>query len=92
VTDRRLTTTQWKRTRVLVLIRDHYQCQVRGPDCKGYATEVDHIVSRTDGGAMYDPANLRACCKPCNGWRAARRTNDKRFGYRTTVPEYDVRL
>jgi 5-methylcytosine-specific restriction endonuclease McrA len=81
-----LWTRQWKRTRLYVLIRDGYVCQIRGPKCRGYATEVDHIVARVDGGAVFDPSNLRAACQPCNGGRGGRRR------YRTAVPDYETRL
>jgi 5-methylcytosine-specific restriction protein A len=87
--DPMLRSVAWRRVRVYVLIRDRYTCQIRGRKCKGHATEVDHIVSRADGGALFDPANLRAACKPCNGGRGAERTNRK---YRTSVPTYETRM
>ena len=86
-----LTSAQWKRTRLYVLDRDGWQCQIHGPRCLGYANEVDHVVTRADGGAMFNPANLRASCGPCNRGRAAHRTNDMRH-YRTGVPTYETRL
>ena len=58
---------RWKKMRKLVLERDGYRCQLQcSPKCKGDATEVDHIVSVSDGGAWLDPANLVAACKSCN--------------------------
>ena len=87
-----LNTPAYRRTRLFVLIRDEYVCQIRGPKCRGYATEVDHVVSRADGGAVFDPANMRASCRPCNGGRSADRTNTMRRRYRTAVPDYEVRL
>jgi 5-methylcytosine-specific restriction endonuclease McrA len=57
---------QWKAVRRAVLARDGHQCQIRGPKCKGRATHVDHIVSISQGGALLDPANLRAACASCN--------------------------
>jgi 5-methylcytosine-specific restriction protein A len=89
--DARLTTPAYRRLRLLVLDRDRWRCQVRGPRCTKVATEVDHVIERADGGAMYDPANMRASCKPCNGWRAANRTNALRR-YRLGVPDYETRL
>jgi HNH endonuclease len=79
----------WQRIRIYVLERDRYRCKIRGAHCKGDATEVDHIVPRADGGALFDPDNLRAACKPCNGGRGAERTNRK---YRTSVPTYETRF
>ena len=90
-----LTSGTWRRVRLLVLERDRYRCQVRGRHCHGWANQVDHIVSRADGGALFDPANLRAACPACNGGRAAESTNAKRASrltYRVTVPTYETRL
>lgn len=66
---------QWSRVRLLVLERDGYQCRVRGPKCKRKATEADHIIPWRDGGAWFEPANLRASCDWCNTWRANRQKN-----------------
>jgi 5-methylcytosine-specific restriction enzyme A len=60
----------WKRVRLEVLARDHYECQIRGPRCQGRATLVDHIIPVARGGAWYDQANLRASCRSCNTARA----------------------
>lgn len=59
-------TARWKRTRLAVLHRDGYECQLRLAGCTGRATTADHIVPLALGGAMYDPANLRAACGHCN--------------------------
>lgn len=59
-------TPHWRAVRLRVLERDQHQCQIRRPGCTGHATEVDHITSMSDGGAKFDPANLRAACKKCN--------------------------
>jgi 5-methylcytosine-specific restriction endonuclease McrA len=58
--------------RLLVLQRDEGLCQLRGPDCRVAADEVDHVVPVQAGGAMYDPVNLRAACSPCNASRGGR--------------------
>ena len=63
-------TAQWRRVRLQVLERDGNQSRIRGPNCRGTATDVDHIMPVPDGGATYDPDNLRAACHPCNSWRA----------------------
>ena len=52
-------------TRPRILYRDRYRCAY----CGGYATTVDHVVPLIEGGAMHDPANLVAACKPCNDKR-----------------------
>jgi 5-methylcytosine-specific restriction endonuclease McrA len=62
----------WQRVRLVVLERDGYECQIRGPKCLGRATEVDHVVPWREGGAWSDPTNLRASCRPCNAGRVSR--------------------
>lgn len=57
---------RWRKVRVRILRRDGWLCQIRGPECLGEATEVDHIVPWRTGGAWYDEDNLRAACRPCN--------------------------
>jgi 5-methylcytosine-specific restriction protein A len=64
-----------------VLDRDNNRCQIGGPRCTIHATEVDHIVPRADGGALFDVTNMRAACKRCNGWRSAVRTNAIRYDH-----------
>ena len=56
----------WPKLRLRILERDNYDCQIRSPACTKKATQVDHIVPVRKGGARYDPANLRAACRPCN--------------------------
>jgi hypothetical protein len=43
-----------------------YACQLNGPDCTRRATEVDHRIPVSQGGAMYDQTNLQAACFNCN--------------------------
>lgn len=54
---------RWRRIRLLVLARDLYTCQIKGPKCVHVATAVDHIrgVGRSE-----DIKDLRAACVPCN--------------------------
>lgn len=61
--------TTRQRLRALVLERDGFRCQIRGPACLGVADQVDHIVPRALGGPLWDPANLRAACHRCNASR-----------------------
>ena len=89
-TDPRLSTKAWRATRTFVLARDRYICQINGPRCMRYATSVDHVVARADGGDCFDLANLRAACRPCNSSGGAQRTNARR--YATTVANYVTRL
>lgn len=60
----------WQRLRRIVLERDGGVCQIKGPNCTGTATDVDHIRSVEQGGAWFDVDNLRAACRRCNIGRA----------------------
>lgn len=62
-------TREWKRVRLVVLERDAYQCQIRGPRCTFIATAVDHILPLSLGGEAYSIENLRAACTTCNSGR-----------------------
>lgn len=64
----------WRRIRQEILQRDNYRCQIKGPGCRGDATEVDHITPISLGGPWYDHENLRASCKRCNLERNRKRT------------------
>lgn len=53
------------------LARDNHQCQLRFPGiCTGHATEVDHIVAVSDGGAD-ELDNARSACRRCHARRTA---------------------
>lgn len=92
-TDAQIQTRTYKLLRRAVLQRDGYVCQIRGPHCTTEATCVDHVTPRADGGAIYDPANMRASCWRCNSGRNAERTNAMRAArYRNEVATYDVRM
>jgi 5-methylcytosine-specific restriction protein A len=73
----------WRQVRLVVLERDQYVCQIRGPTCAIAANQVDHIIRPADGGSWYNPDNLRGACAPCNGGRGgkvgAARTNARRW-------------
>ena len=56
----------WRRLSLTIRTRDG-QCMLRtSKKCSGRAEVADHIVRPEEGGAMYDPANLRAACRSCN--------------------------
>lgn len=63
---------QWRQVRTVVLGRDGYRCQLRGDKCTEIATEVDHLVPVSAGGALLDPDNCRAACGTCNRSRGGR--------------------
>ena len=58
---RELGLQRWKNQRALVLKRDEYICHY----CGGEATQVDHVISRKQGGG-HELENLVACCASCN--------------------------
>jgi 5-methylcytosine-specific restriction protein A len=55
----------------MVLERDRYRCQVKGPGCDGHGVEADHILSVSEGGDN-SLENLRAICVPCHRSRTGR--------------------
>jgi hypothetical protein len=66
----------WEKKRALatkvrraVFARAGGRCELRLDGCTGRAEEVDHIVPRAAGGAMFDLSNLRAVCKACHRQR-----------------------
>jgi hypothetical protein len=71
----------WPKIRLQILERDGQRCQIRLPKCLGAANQVDHKVPVEQGGAPYDPDNLRAACRPCNV--ARRNTLHNTEGWRT---------
>lgn len=57
----------WAKLRPVVLYRDRYECQIKGPLCTHRATEVDHIQPHAERPDLrLELSNLRAACKPCN--------------------------
>lgn len=71
-------TARWHRVRRHVLARDGQRCRIATPGiCLGRATEVDHIVAMSDGGAPADLRNLQAACKPCNVSKARAATVER---------------
>jgi 5-methylcytosine-specific restriction endonuclease McrA len=83
----------YRRLRRLVLARDGMVCQIKGPRCTGYATQVDHVIARSEGGSVYDMANLRSACRMCNlGRRAGRQRPGRRGAGSKDGVFYEVRL
>jgi 5-methylcytosine-specific restriction protein A len=68
---RRTSTESWKSLRLRVLKRDDWQCQVRGPQCTGDATVVDHIIPVSHHGEDLDE-NAQAICAPCHHTKTGR--------------------
>ena len=62
----------WRRIRQQILTRDNHTCQIQLAGCTTHATQVDHITPTSQGGAWWDPTNLRASCQHCNNQRIDR--------------------
>jgi 5-methylcytosine-specific restriction enzyme A len=90
--DPRYQSPEWKRLRILILDRDRWACQVRGRGCTHGASSVDHIVASAEGGDFWDPANLRASCRPCNSTRGSKLATSRAARYRTSVARYVSRF
>jgi 5-methylcytosine-specific restriction endonuclease McrA len=72
-------TRRWHAVRRAVLERDGWRCQLCGEPIDPHAVPrsprsatVDHVVPVLEGGAWYEPANLRAAHAVCNSTRANR--------------------
>ncbi len=63
--NRRASGWQEQRDARRILERDAHRCYLRGSDCIGNATEVDHIRSLARGGTDTDD-NKAAICPPCH--------------------------
>ena len=59
---------QWAIVRQRVKRRDGWKCVLCGYHGR---IEVDHIVALKDGGAPFDPLNLRSLCRRCHIGRTA---------------------
>jgi 5-methylcytosine-specific restriction endonuclease McrA len=73
----------------MVLARDGYRCRMTGPDglpCRAPATTADHVIPIAEGGAVWDPANLRAACGPHNYGAGARLRNERAARRPTAAP------
>ncbi len=70
-------TAEWKRARLRCLKAAGWRCQIRGPQCRGAASEADHIL-----GLANDPHHtmLRAACKTCHRTATARQGNAAKRG------------
>lgn len=65
---------QWQEVRALALQRDRFQCCELG--CYQQATQVDHRVPMSEGGAQYDLDNLQSMCDSCHSRKTNREMMD----------------
>ena len=64
--------TAWDKLRQRILKRDHYLCQEhKKHKVMIPANEVDHIISKANGGTD-DPDNLQSLCTDCHREKTAR--------------------
>jgi len=62
----------WRRLRLFILRRDKYLCQhCLRQGVVTVATDVDHIIPLSRGGARLDPANLQGLCETCHNRKTA---------------------
>ena len=54
---------RWARVRRAALVRDNFQCVKCG---RAGRMEVDHVLPRHKGGALYDLGNLQTLCYQCH--------------------------
>ncbi|MGY6501633.1 MAG: HNH endonuclease [Acidimicrobiales bacterium] len=59
-------------------------CEIRGPGCTTAATHLDHIIPVSQGGAWFDPSNVRPACRTCNLRRGNRATPAPAEPFRTS--------
>ena len=78
IENRRYDSAQWrgkKGLRQLVLARAMHLCQINThcrKELPAIATQVDHIVQVSNGGAFDDLDNLQAACEPCHSAKTMR--------------------
>lgn len=84
---RRLGCRQWSRLRLLFAATLPAVCERCGEIINpGDEWELGHRISRAEGGAWYDPANLRPEHKACNRTDSWRLANLSRSGKLTARP------
>lgn len=71
-------TAAHKRWRLAVLERAGWQCEIRGPRCQGRATDADHKIPLSQGGAEYDVDNGQAACTTCHRQKTSREAAEGR--------------
>lgn len=67
-----------KRERLAIYLRDRFTCLYCLRDLHGVDPRdltLDHLVSRSDGGAVRDPRNLVTACRSCNAAKGDRPLN-----------------
>lgn len=67
----------WRKAREGCLRRARWRCEIRGPGCRGAATQVDHVL-----GLAADPGHkvLQAACSVCHDAKTHRESGEARRG------------
>lgn len=64
-------TRTWQQLRLRKL-REQPLCEYCPPTQRRPATEVDHRLAISDGGAVFDMVNLASACKRCHSQKTSR--------------------
>lgn len=79
------TTGRWRRIRAVQLAHNPTCAH-----CDAPAAEVDHVIPRAIGGAMYNPTNHQSLCKRCHQRKTAREMGLTQAGRNHTPRTYRV--
>jgi len=70
---------QWK----MDVMGRRMRCEARVvPVCTGYGSELHHVLSRSQGGALMDEANVMVVCRWCHHWIEHHPREAKTLGYK----------
>lgn len=68
-----LTSSAWKKLRLVVLNRDGWRCTSCGIEVEGFNATVDHIEPFVSAGVSNVMHNLTTLCRSCNSSKQDRR-------------------
>jgi 5-methylcytosine-specific restriction endonuclease McrA len=69
----------WK----LDLMQRRFRCEARVEDyCTGYASDLHHILSRSQGGALMEEDNVMVVCRWCHEWIERHPNEAKDLGFK----------
>ena len=70
---------EWRRFARMVKGHRGWTCEDCGKDCRQtpFTLKADHITERKDGGADFDPLNVRLRCQACDNRKTARAKADR---------------
>lgn len=74
-----------RKLRTAVMRRCRGQCEKRGPNCTGTATQIDHIIPVAEGGTD-ELANLEGTCAACHAPKTQQEAQRARARYSRKRP------